>query len=404
MSVDRDHGIFQIAVPLIKQWLPPSALKNGSWEDSFSKQETILTLSNGSFIEFLTYRQQLDSHAGTSRHAIWFDEEPPEAVFDENLLRLVDTNGKYFMTLTPVEGMTWLYDRLWAPAQIKERSSLKIIQVHSTENPFLPKGAMDVLTEGMSEEDKNARLRGEFSQGRRLIYPDFNEKNIIQPRLPAPEHLLVEAMDYGIRNPTAWLFAFIDHHGDVTIFDEYYSTGITIPEVVDELVRREKRYGKPTYRVGDPSIYNKVGTGTSMGLEYADRGIHIVRGNNDVAGGLARVRTYIGGRELLPKLFVCSNCTNLIKELRNYRFKIRASRIEEMKKENLEEPEKKKDHGADALKYLVASRPQKDFGLPVINHRHDVEESVSSLPMNGPYRERDFGEQEQHNSDLGSIW
>ena len=37
--------------------------------------------------------QDLQKFAGTSRHFVHFDEEPPEPVYEECRARLVDTNG-----------------------------------------------------------------------------------------------------------------------------------------------------------------------------------------------------------------------------------------------------------------------------------------------------------------------
>lgn len=35
----------------------------------------------------------LDKHGGVPLHAVFFDEIPPQNVFNENLMRLVDYNG-----------------------------------------------------------------------------------------------------------------------------------------------------------------------------------------------------------------------------------------------------------------------------------------------------------------------
>ena len=94
VAVDITRGINLIMIPELKKWIPPSFLIKGSWEDSYSKSDMILTLENGSTIEFMSYEQQVEKFAGTSRHGIWFDEEPPEAIFNENMARLIDVGGR----------------------------------------------------------------------------------------------------------------------------------------------------------------------------------------------------------------------------------------------------------------------------------------------------------------------
>jgi len=61
----------------------------GSWEASYDVKGKTLTYENESTLEFLTYEQDVQAHAGTSRDGVWFDEEPPEDIFNENMLRLV---------------------------------------------------------------------------------------------------------------------------------------------------------------------------------------------------------------------------------------------------------------------------------------------------------------------------
>lgn len=208
-------------------------------------------------------------------------------------------------------------------------------------------------------------------------------------------------MDHGLRNPTAWLFAAIAPDGSIYIFDEYYQSDKLIPEHAEEVLKRELLYGEPMYRVGDPSIHNKNPvTGTSVQQEYFDRGLHIIEGNNDVRGGLARVRTYFGNTEIRPKLYIVgSKCPHLVSELRGYRFAKWASRKDEQAKEKKEEPEKKNDHACDALRYLVASRPDGDLGGPVIQTRAGLQ-AVSTLMPGERYAE-DWNETDSYSSDMG---
>jgi phage terminase large subunit-like protein len=52
-----------------------------------------------------TTRAARSSRAPRS-HVIWLDEEPPEDVYDECLMRLMTTNGLMLCTFTPLEGLT----------------------------------------------------------------------------------------------------------------------------------------------------------------------------------------------------------------------------------------------------------------------------------------------------------
>jgi phage terminase large subunit-like protein len=59
-----------------------------------------------SLVGFKSYDQGRKKFQGTAKHLIWLDEEPPEDVYDECLIRLMTTNGIMLCTFTPLEGLT----------------------------------------------------------------------------------------------------------------------------------------------------------------------------------------------------------------------------------------------------------------------------------------------------------
>ena len=129
VAVDFTQGIEKIILPEFGRWLPPSFLINGSWEDSYSKSLRTLTLTNESFIEFMSYDQDLDKFAGTSRTFCHYDEEPPHHIFNECQARLIDTGGSSWLTMTPVEGMTWVFSDIYTPGKLGDDPDIEVIEV-----------------------------------------------------------------------------------------------------------------------------------------------------------------------------------------------------------------------------------------------------------------------------------
>lgn len=67
----------------------------------------VLHKSGGwSTLGFKAYSQGRGSFEGTAQHLIWFDEEPPEDVYGEALIRTATTNGLMLVTFTPLEGLS----------------------------------------------------------------------------------------------------------------------------------------------------------------------------------------------------------------------------------------------------------------------------------------------------------
>lgn len=78
-----------------------------------------------SALEFKSYDQRREGFQGTEQDVVLLDEEPPEDVYDECLLRTVETPGRegggiIMLTYTPVKGLTPLTLRFlpdFAPAE-----------------------------------------------------------------------------------------------------------------------------------------------------------------------------------------------------------------------------------------------------------------------------------------------
>lgn len=59
-----------------------------------------------SILQFRSYDQGREAWQGTERDIGWCDEEPPEPVYTELLLRTATTNGMIIATFTPLNGLT----------------------------------------------------------------------------------------------------------------------------------------------------------------------------------------------------------------------------------------------------------------------------------------------------------
>lgn len=373
VCVDVEEGIKKIAIPEIMRWLPRNYLKNGSWEDSYDKQARTLTLTNGSFLEFMSYEQLKDKFAGTSRHFVHFDEEPPLDIFNECMMRLVDTDGDWWITMTPLIEMSWTKDQLYDPFQAGDRQDLQILEVNTEENPHINIEAMDRLSLGLKDSEKQARRSGAYISHTGRVYGPavFNDElsthggNVLEDVFTLPaiwrtmlsyEHFVM--WDHGLNNPTAILFACYDTEGRIFVYDELYLSDKVIREYASIFLRRLEELGITLqYIVGDPSIQNRLpNTGNSIQIEYAECGVNISLGNNDVRGGIARVQ----GRFAKRLLFISKRCTNTLRELSNYRWDRFASSKIENRRNAKDLPLKKNDHAMDALRYGVCSRPAMD--------------------------------------------
>lgn len=363
VTVDFINGVEKVALPEISRWTPPSLLINGSWSDSYDKNLRTLNFANGSFIEFMSYDQDLEKFAGTSRDFTHFDEEPPKNVFTECLLRLLDTGGSYWITMTPVEGMTWVYDELYEPGSTGLDPSILVIEIDTHENPYLSQTEIEFISQGLDEDERKARIEGKFIHIGGLIYKNFHTSTHV---LQEPLDLSVirswewyASLDAGFNNPTAWLWHAVSPDGRIITFDEHYESGRTIDYHAAKVhIFNAEHKRPPNIYIGDPSIRNTDPiTSTSIHEEYNKYGIPIVLGNNDVRGGISRMARYfniVGGK---PMWMIDPKCVNFIRELQRYRWKTLINRKLADRSNPLEEPLKKDDHTCDSARYFIMSRP-----------------------------------------------
>lgn len=372
--VDIVKGVEKIILPKIKRWIATSMLVNGSWEDSWDNRTLTLTLSNDSTIEFLTHGMDLDKHGGVPLHVIAFDEEPPQDVFNENMMRLVDYDGIWIMSATPVNGIGWTFDLLWEPAEAGQNPYVETFQLKQSDNPYL---AGDTETRskfyvGMSEEERAIREEGAFVARSGLVFPNYSKSTHVldEPFMPHREWKWYFSIDFGINNPTAVLWTAAAPDGRVVTFAEHYSGNLTVPEHSSIINAREADWKRiPDVRVGDPAgNQRQMNTGTSAIAEYAARGIYIgTEIPRDVMTGVEKLQQYFRVTEDGPwskilgrpcaRWMISPNCTNLDRELKRLRWASYESAKKAYDTNRQEQIHKKDDHAFDSIRYLASIMP-----------------------------------------------
>lgn len=388
--VDVAKGLEQILLPKMKRWIPRSACINGSFDDSWDKNNYIFTFANGSTIDVLTYGMTIEKHGGVPRHGIYFDEEPPREIFNENMARLRDYRGFWSIAATPVNGITWTFDLLWEPAEnywnrIKagdtrpvdyDQDEIDFISTHTLDpanNPYLDADEEYVkhLFVAMDAEERQIREHGQFVAKGGLIFPNFKkETHVLVEPLPLSEYInwkWYSSVDVGWSNPTAWLWHAVAPDGRIYTFAEHYKSHMTVPEHAKVVLEREAEWHRtPDIRTGDPAMKQTSGiTGTSYLIEYGRCGIGIgVEGiPHDVMIGIEKMQQYIQVHERSPwgenrpMWMISPNCPNLIRELRRLRRATYDSSKQQYDKNVKEEIHKKDDHAADSSRYFFTMMP-----------------------------------------------
>lgn len=392
VSTSFADGILKVALPYFKQFLPTSELIGGSWEKSYSKQEKTLYLKNGSFIEFMSYDQDLDKFAGTSRHFIAYDEEPPQAIFIECRMRLNDTKGSWWISMTPVEGMTWIYDIIYEPVENGTRNTF-VIEIDSTENPHVDDEEIEASMEGLDEREKTARKKGKFIEIGGRVYKTFNPAIHRAPEFHlTPDMRVWTSYDHGWRHPAAWLWHAVKPNGKVVTFHEIIVSEKTVKELADEVHRYEREYlgskGMEVYlRVADPACNQTSAiNGMSITQTYALEGIFLATDiPKSVAVGLDKVQQYLkidpDPSDPIP-YWRYHGCPILERQMSRLHWDKYASRKMEYENAPKETIHKKDDDGPDSLRYFFTLMP--DLTFEVGSTRKEKENPLNAVPYASP--------------------
>lgn len=352
-EVQRDVAQAKILYYLNPKWIHDIVMQSGkksSPEYGIIDHIVIKNVYGGlSKIGFKSIDQGREKFQGTSLDFVWFDEEPPKDIYDECRMRVLDRKGEVWGTMTPLKGLTWVYDEIYLNAQ--DNPELWCTCMEWADNPFLDKDEIALLTSTMSEEDIESRRYGRFSNAEGLVYGEFDQSaHVIEPFDVPSEWQDNISIDPGLNNPCAALFFAVDFDGNIYVIGEHYESkrdidyhAAAIFNLADKLSWHKDSQGRLAALIDSAANQRTLASSKSVSELFYERGIMVnANVNKDVFSGIARVKTYLSGE---PKLYVFKCCINLIRELKSYWWG---------KGDN---PKKVDDHALDALRYYIMSKP-----------------------------------------------
>lgn len=256
-------------------------------------------------LQFFSYEMSREQFQGSSVNLAWFDEEPPQDIFDEVKMRILDCGGNIVFTFTPLSGCTPLYDDLM--------KNHKVYKVHMSmdEAGHLDKEKVDELLDGMDEYQKQARRFGIASVGSGKVFQFLENDYTIEP-FDIPTHWKrLGGLDVGLTHPTGAVCVVEDPDSSTYyVVNEYKVSNKTPIDHCAHLKPWSIKFAT------DPSAFHRqIGTMTSVAQMYEDEGLELVKANNDVDQSIMLIRKLIGS----GRLYIFTTLQMLLKEMRTYR-------------------------------------------------------------------------------------
>ncbi len=357
-QVQRDVAQKKILHYLRPDWIADVVMTSGRKDNPAAgviDQIVVKNVFGGtSVIGFKSCDQGRERFQGSSLDFVWFDEEPPQDVYEECCMRVIDREGDIFGTMTPLKGLTFVYEQIYMNRANNPEVWYEFMEW--ADNPFLPKKEIALLERTMDETVKQSRRYGKFAAREGLVYPEFDERVHVIPPFSVPrEWQDCISIDPGLKNPLSAHWYAVDFDGNVYVVAEHYAAGKdvdfharAIHEISERLGWKRDAKGRVAALIDSAAGQRTLAASKSVSELFYERGVLVDPDvDKDLFGGIAQVKSYLNRGNGLPDLYIFEGCVNLIREMKGYFW------------DSGERPEKKDDHALDELRYYLMRRPQK---------------------------------------------
>ena len=314
----------------------------------------IKSVSGGiSKIGFKSCDQGREKFQGTSLDYVWFDEEPPFDIYSECLMRVLDKRGEIFGTMTPLKGLTWVYQKIYLNPTSSPDIWCTFMQWE--DNPYLNQEEIKSLENTLPASELESRKYGKFGSSEGLVYTEFDERiNVIEPFDFPAEWQDNISIDPGLNNPLACHFYCVDYDGNIYVVGEHFEAGKPveyhakkIKALAGKLNWKTDSSGKLSALIDSAAGQKTLASEKSVSELFYEHGINVnPKVNKNMFSGISKVKSYLKSADGKSKLFIFKSCVNMIREIKSYFWG------------DNDLPIKKDDHCLDELRYYIMSRPE----------------------------------------------
>jgi phage terminase large subunit-like protein len=290
-----------------------------------------------SVVQFKSYDQGREAFQGTEQDGIWLDEEPPQDVYTECLLRTMTNDGCVMLTFTPLRGMSDVVLAFLPGGSVPEKQEGPKAVVSATwdDVPHLSAQAKEELWNAIPPFQRDARSKGLPQLGAGAIYP-VPESTVVCEPFDIPKHW---PRSYGLDvgwNRTAAIFGAHDRENDVVYWYSEHYLGEVEPAVHASAIRAR---GNLPGAIDPASRGRSQVDGRQLIQLYREQGLELVEARNAVEAGIFEVWERL-----------CTGRLKIFSTLQHTRAEFRLYRRDERGK-----VVKENDHAMDAGRYQITT-------------------------------------------------
>jgi len=253
-----------------------------------------------STLGFKSFDQKRKSFQGTGKHVVWLDEECPQSIYAEAIVRTMTTQGVIYVTFTPLQGLTKFIQDFHKASESADNEVNSKLTVRAGWNdvPHLTEAMKRDILAGTPIHLQESRSTGRPGLGAGAIY-QVPLSEISCDVMPIPPWF---RRGYGLDvgwNCTAAVFFAHDLDRDIVYIYDVYKRGQAEPDVHTAAIKRRYIGNKPLRGVIDPAARGRSQTdGKNLLQIYRREGLRVLPADNAVTAGIDDVHLRLSSGRL----------------------------------------------------------------------------------------------------------
>lgn len=328
----------------VRRLLPPGCKWRNERGDGEAEVSAPGAVGNNGTIVFKSNDQGARAYQADEFDLIILDEEHDSPVMGECMMRLGRRPWKgcyILLSMTPLKGMTWVYDDF----QASPKPGYRYAEIDGRDNPYLDQAGRAQRMARYGEHELAARQSGKFVALEGLVFSAWSRGIHVVPAFrPPAEWPRYAGIDFGTSNPFACGLFALDPADDVLhLIALHYRAGLRWEEHAVHLKAMFDEHGWPLTTWADPEEANGRMTLANLGIPCTAARKDIRPGINAVA---SRLSLDANGR---PHFLVHDRPCNqpFVREIEGYVWAPRAGA-----KDSPDLPLKANDHCQDMNRYV----------------------------------------------------
>lgn len=337
-------------VPELEKWWPKNRPVTKK-KNSIGVEALWTDVMTGSTIQILSNGQDSELHEGWFGDLVNYDEPPKRDIRVANARGLVDRGGRELFCMTLLKEAWVDREVIKAIDEDTGRPDNTVFNIHAIIYDNVGFGITEEnvkqFAKTLTDDEKDARLKGIPSYMSGLVYPYYNRKSHVRERFQVPIDWMVDvAIDIHPREKQALLFCAIAPNGMKYLVNEIWGHGDGT-WVGQELIRCGKMNSyrlnriiiDPLAKADSNNEYTVFGKIQEVLWQY---GHMLETASKEKTSGILEVKNHLVGANKQPSLFIFDDLIRTIFEIEGY-----------MYDKETQKPKKEDDHMMENLYRLM---------------------------------------------------